>query len=173
MSLIVEDGTARSDAESLASVAEVDAYHTARGTPDASWVDLDTDVKEQRILRANDYMLQVYKGRWKGSPVNSTQALDWPRYNVQRDPSFLAYIAHTTIPYEVKRAVAELALRASSALLADVVPQAGVTSERVGPIAVTYEYTGQKQTRYAAVDGILTALLEDGGSSTMMTARLG
>src|SRR6187549_997723 len=139
MSLIVEDGTARADAESYISVADANSYHVSRGTPDADWADLDTADKESALRRATDYMLATYRLRWKGSPVNGTQALDWPRYNVQRDQSFLTYIQPTVIPNEVKRACAELAVRAHAGpLTQDVEPQAGVLSEQVGPIAVTY-----------------------------------
>ena len=175
MTLTVEDGTALANAESYLSVAAADAYHTSRGTAEASWVGLDADIKEQCLRRATDYMLQTYRGRWKGYLVKpQTQALDWPRYQVYPDASFVYAIASNSVPPEVTRACAELAMRANVAsLTTDVVAQGEVTSETVGPISVTYSVTGQRQVRYSAVDRMLGPLLLDGAGDLQGTARLG
>ena len=173
--LIVEDGTGLATAESFCDVAYADAYHASRGTAEASWVDLDTEVKEQCLRRATDAMLQMYRGRWKGVMVKpDTQALDWPRYNAYPDPTFLYAISYTVVPPEVKKACAELALRANIAdLTADVAAQGEVTSEAVGPISVSYAPSGQKQVKYTAIDRMLGPLLIDGGGGVQRTARLG
>ena len=174
MALTVEDGTALANAESYISVADADSHHAARGTEEASWVGLDTEVKEQCLRRATDHMLQTYRGRWKGYLVKpQTQALDWPRYQVYPDDSFLYAIASDSVPVEVKRACAELALRANTATLTEDVEPGLVQSESVGPIAVTYAVTGQRQVRYTAIDRTLGLLLIDGGGMAQRTARLG
>ena len=69
MSLIVEDGSGLAAAESYISVVDADAHHASRGTAEASWVGLDTDIKEQCLRRATDFMLETYRGRWKGVMV--------------------------------------------------------------------------------------------------------
>jgi hypothetical protein len=175
MALIVEDGTGLATAESYLSVADADTYHTSRGTAEASWVGLDEDIKEQCLRRATDYMVQAYRGRWKGYMVlPQTQVLDWPRYQVYPDASFLYTISPSTVPSEVKKACAELAMRANVAsLTSDVAAQGEVTSESVGPISVAYSVNGQRQVRYSAIDHTLGPLLVDGDSGAQGTARLG
>ena len=57
MTLIVEDGTGKSDAESFASVASADAQMTALGI--TIWTSLVTEEKEQALRRATQYMEQA------------------------------------------------------------------------------------------------------------------
>lgn len=83
MALIVEDGTGLAAAEAYASVAEADTYHTARGR-EATWTDLDADVKERALRLATDYMQQAYRSLWAGTRKTTAQALDWPRWNVPK-----------------------------------------------------------------------------------------
>ena len=175
MALVVEDGTGLATAESYLSVADADAYHASRGTAEASWVDLDTEIKEQCLRRATDYLLQTFRGTWKGVAVKpDTQALDWPRYSVYPSDSVLYALSSTTVPPEVKKACAELALRANvGSLTSDVAPTGAVLSEQVGSIAVTYANASTSQTRYTAVDRMLGPLLLDGAGDLQGTARLG
>ena len=175
MSLVVEDGTGKADAEAYCDVLFSDAHHASRGTAEASWVDLDTEIKEQCLRRATDAMLQMYRGRWKGVMVKpDTQALDWPRYNAYPDPTFLYAISYTVVPPEVKKACAELALRANAGgLTSDVAPTGAVLSEQVGSIAVTYANAATSQTCYTSVDRMLGPLLLDGAGDLQGTARLG
>ena len=175
MALVVEDGTGLATAESYLSVADADAYHASRGTAEASWVDLDTEIKEQCLRRATDYLLQTFRGTWKGVAVKpDTQALDWPRYSVYTDPAVLYARPSTSVPPEVKKACAELALRANSGdLTSDVAPTGAVLSEQVGSIAVTYANASTTQTRYTAIDRMLGPLLLDGAGDAQGTARLG
>jgi hypothetical protein len=175
MALVVEDGSGLATAESYVSVADADAHHLSRGTAEASWVGLDEDVKEQCLRRATDYMLETYRGAWKGVAVKpDTQALDWPRYGVFPDERHMYAISSTAVPPEVKRACAELAVRANAGTLTDdVEPTGAVLSETVGPIAVTYANAATSQTRYTSVDRMLGPLLEDGAGETQGTARLG
>ena len=52
MSLVVEDGTGKADAESYISVADADTYHSNRGNTD--WAALTTTEKEQLLRGATD-----------------------------------------------------------------------------------------------------------------------
>ena len=175
MALIVEDGSGLASAEAYCDVAFADAHHASRGTAEASWVDLDVEIKEACLRRATDFMLQSYRGAWKGVMVlPDTQALDWPRYSVYTDPAVLYARPSDSVPPEVKRACAELALRANSSdLTSDVAPTGAVLSEQVGSIAVTYANAATSQTRYTSVDRMLGPLLLDGAGDLQGTARLG
>lgn len=141
MALVVEDGTGLADAEAYISVADADTYFAARGN--ATWAALTTEAKEQALRLGADYMGAVYGPRWCDDRLTATQALDWPR-GVQG------------VPEAVKRANAELAVRASAGpLLAD--QGAAVQSETVGPISVTYAEGARQTVRYVAVDSALSA----------------
>lgn len=158
MTLIVEDGTGLSTAESYISVADAGTRHTNLGN--TAWTGTDA-VKESALRRATQYMLQAYRGNWQGTRMNSTQALDWPRAWVSVDGYA---VATNIVPTEVANACADLALRALSAdLNADLSPP--VIREKVGPIETEYAAYGPERTRYPAIDMMLAPYLGRGGSS--------
>lgn len=161
MTLIVEDGTIVPAAESYASAADADAYHTSRGN--AGWAGT-TDAKESALRRAADYLQSVYHGAWRGWRTDSGQSLDWPRQLVPIDdaPFTPSYINMHTIPPEVKRAQMLLALYA---LTADLNPNLtrATKSETVGDIAVVYDDASPEGTRYNAVDAMLSKLIHGSG----------
>lgn len=158
MALIVEDGTGLSNAESYISVADANAYHTARAND--AWSELETLEKEQHLRRATDYMLAVYRERWKGYRTKDSQALDWPRESIYIDARIDA-LANNLIPSEVKRACAELALRSITESLAPDIERA-TTEETVGPITVKYA-AGPTNKRFRFVDALLSPYLSASG----------
>ena len=163
MTLIVEDGSIVTGAESYATVAEATAYHAARNN--TAWAALTTDaLREAALRRATDYMRQAYRSRWQGYKVNEDQALDWPRYDVEVEGYA---IDSDIVPTEIKNACAELALRASAADLNTDLTQ-GVLSEQVGSIQVTYDKASPQFTRYRAIDAILSPYLKAGGGGCSM-----
>jgi hypothetical protein len=169
MALVTEDGTAKADAESYASLADADAYFTGRGN--ATWAALSTEAKEQALRKATDYMGQVYRMRWAGYRKTDTQALDWPRYAVPK-PDFYAYYAYygeDDVPAEVVRACCELAVRASAS---DLAPDVGRRKlrEKVDVIEVEYDPSAAAYTTYRAIDALLAPLLTAGGSARVVRA---
>src|SRR5574343_62613 len=102
MSLNVEIGSAASDSESYASVADANAYATARGL--TAWTGADA-VKESALRNATQYLDATY--RFKGNRVAEHQALMWPRSGVVFDGYTMAYDA---IPAMLKTACIELAI---------------------------------------------------------------
>jgi hypothetical protein len=159
MTIIVEDGSQVANAESYTSVAEADAYHTARGN-ETTWTDLDVEVKEQALRKATDYMVQAYSLRWKGYRMGEIQALDWPRGYVYKRETITSngFVPNNVVPDQVKHACAELAFRALSGPLLPDLSQ-GVLMERIGPIETTYDRTTQQSPRYIAINAILRDLL--------------
>ena len=163
MSLICEDGSIVTGAESYCTVAFANTYLANRGY--TAWDALDdTDAKEPALRKATDYMLAMFKGRWQGEIVDEDQALDWPRYDVVVDGYEVDY---TIVPTAVQRACAELAYRASTADLSPDLTQ-GVISEQVGSISVTYDKNSPQRTRYAAIDAMLSPYLKAGGGGCSM-----
>lgn len=167
MALIVENGMAKTDANSYCSVAQADAYHGARGN--SAWLDLDLADKETYLVRATDYLVQAYRLRWKGWRTSQIQSLDWPRSGViQQDRALVYTVPLDTVPNEVVAATCELALKAATRELAPDLER-GVASESVGPISTTYDRASPEYTRYRTVDMLLAPLLMSGPA----TVRVG
>ena len=152
MALVVEDGTGRADAESYCSVAHADAYFAARGL--TSWDGSDAH-KEGLLRKATDYMKARYGHQWKGTRINSTQALDWPRYDV------IAWgysVDSASVPTDVKNACAEFAHRANTQdLWAD--RTRATKREKVDVIEVEYDTAGNRDLQYPLIDASLGHLL--------------
>lgn len=150
MALIVEDGTVVAGAESYITVANATTYFSNRGI--ATWAALASDtVREQALRKATDYMVQAFKGRWKGLIVEEAQALDWPRTGVFVDGYELD---SDSVPEQVQRACAELALKASAAdLLAD--QEQLIVREKIGPIETEYDKYSPQAKRYPVIDKML------------------
>lgn len=173
MALIVEDGTGRSDAESYTSVAEADTYFSKRAN--AAWAALTTENKEAALRKATDYLGQVYRLRWKGTRVNGTQALDWPRAFVERDDyqyqglngsTYIGgffYFPSDEMPVEIRNACAELAFKSTSAELAPDIARE-TKREKVGPLEVEYNEYSVPYTRYRAIENLLATFLMAGAS---------
>lgn len=151
MALIVEDGTGRADAESYCSVAYADAYFSARNV--SNWDGSDAH-KEGLLRLATDFMQQRYTSLWQGYRKTSTQALDWPRYDVI---AFEYDVSSTVVPDAIMRACAELAHRANHATDNYLNPDLGrkTVREKVDVIEVEYDPSAPVNAQYLAVDAIV------------------
>jgi hypothetical protein len=119
MSLIVEDGTGLSTANSYISVADADAYFEARSN--STWDGAIDDSKEAALLYATLWVDRRYV--WPGFIVISTQALSWPRgwaYDYEG-----RVIDSSTVPQAVKDAVCEAALEHLSTSLNEILARGG------------------------------------------------
>jgi hypothetical protein len=173
--LITEDGTGRADAESYCSVDDADTYHANRGN--TTWATLTTDEKEQALRRATDYLLEVYRLRWKGTRINGEQSLDWPRGFVERDDfeyqglngsTFIGghfFYPSDEVPQEVENACALMAWKAAAGELAPDLSQ-GVLREKVDVLEVQYDANSPQYVRYRAIDNLLRPFLQGGANSS-------
>lgn len=173
MALIVEDGTAKTDAESFISVADADTYHSNRGN--ASWAALTTAQKEESLRKGTDYMEQVYRERWNGLRKTASQALSWPREWVEREDYYAVdsvipdsiygtfYYPSDEVPTEVKNACAILALKAYSNELSPDIDRL-TQREKLGPLEVEYASYSKPYKQFRAVDNMLSVLLKNSGS---------
>lgn len=156
MAIIVENGQGLANANSYASVADADTYHSDRGND--IWEDLTELQKEQSLIRATDYMEAVYRLRWKGYRHSETQALSFPRDELQReDFTYLnqwSYYPNDEVPKEVKNACIELALKASTQELNPDLTQ-GVIMEKVDVIQIEYDKYSPQSPRFSAIDNML------------------
>jgi hypothetical protein len=166
MALVTEDGTGKADAASYATVAAFKTHCDARGITYGA----DATI-EQRLRAGFDYMLQAYRTRWAGYRSTTTQAGDWPRYDVpRRDLGMGAYYASTVIPAEIVQANILLAVRATPG--EDLTPDEtqAVKREKVGEIETEYQDNSTDEVRYPAVDRLVAPFLVNGGAARMMRA---
>lgn len=162
MALIIEDGSIVSGADSYATVAELRAYAAKRGVTLPAE---DSDC-EALLIKAMDY-LQSYEDRFKGSRVQATQPVSWPRVDVC---VYGFYIAADAIPQALIDAQVSLAIEAQSLDLqptVDPTSQKGaVTEETVDVITVKYAEpaVARSTPSFAKADALLAPLLKSGGS---------
>jgi hypothetical protein len=132
MALIVEDGTGVADANTYIDRDAAIAYAAARGV-----VLPNTDVTDQRIIKAMDY-LTLYDYKWKGYKTVSTNALPWPRKSVYIEGELFP---DNEIPSQLVRAQADLVLQVTAGI--NLLPTfsadtAFVTREKVDVIETEY-----------------------------------
>lgn len=164
VNITVEDGTNVTDANSYATVAEVDAYFEMRDN--SSWTGSLRE-KEAAIIKATDYIDSKYRTRWLGTMYSSTQALMWPRSSVYIEGTLWE---ESTIPTQLIFAVCEAALRALSNDLADDLTAGIKTKTIAGAISTTYAVnSGHKIKKYQVIDQLLSNLISGGGAGGDLT----
>jgi hypothetical protein len=153
--MIVEDGMIVTDANSYVTVAFADAYHNARGN--SAWTGTDA-VKESALIRATDYIEQVYSGRWIGHQQSDNQDLSWPRTFLHPFLSSNDYHVSGQIPKSLKQAVCVLALESFTDELNPVRDRA-IRREKVDVIEVEYMDNARNGKSRPAIDGLLRPYL--------------
>lgn len=103
--LIVEDGTAKTNANTYVSLADADQYHEDR-LHNADWKSAVADTKNAALLWATRLLDEEIA--WDGSRVSKNQALRWPRIGMVDKDGFI--LDSNTIPALLVDATAELAL---------------------------------------------------------------
>lgn len=136
MTLTVEDGTGKADADAFVSLADCTAYHAARAN--AAWASANAADQEAAIRRATAHLSSGYT--WKGTRAQGrSQALAWPRSGVTDEEGYA--IASDAMPVELVQACCEVALRelaTPGCSAPDVTMTHRVKSEQVGAIRVEY-----------------------------------
>lgn len=167
MSLIVEDGSFRADAESYLSVADADTYNL-KHSANVAWIAAVTADKERALRRATQYLDLQYLTDYVGERTTNTQALAWPRVDVV-DPDGYQYNVNV-LPVPLLNATAEAALRflVDGDLVVDVeADSSGIKSESVtvGPISTSTTYMTEKmeQKKYPIIELSLTWLIGSEG----------
>ncbi len=104
LTLVVEDGSGKTDSNSYATAANGDAYHDKHLYAGA-WTGATTATKEAALAMATRLLDQHVD--WAGRQASQDQALAWPRFGVRDRGGFA--ISGGTIPQELIEATAELA----------------------------------------------------------------
>lgn len=167
--MIVEDGTGLEDSDSYVSVEFADSYFSARGV--SAWKDVEDEVKEQCLVRATDYIDNMF--RWYGKKMSASQALRFPRVNLKD------YEGNeiTGIPNCIKQAVCDVAMITldGSELFCKDSANGDVVSENITSLSFTYSRTKREtadKTLYDSVNTKLRGLYVDTGKSRILVGKV-
>lgn len=165
MTLTIETGSGNASADSYLSETDADTYHANMGN--AAWATYATAAKEAALRQATSYLDRVYALRFPGIKGSSTQALEWPRSSAYDRYGY--ELASTAIPEAIKKATAELALRAAVGDLQPDQDRGGRVKRetaKIGPIEEQTEYYdgAPSDTAYPRVDDTLAVILKSGHS---------
>lgn len=165
MTIIVEDGTAKNDAQSYVDGTYATAYHLALGN--TSWADRP-DLQESSLVRATQMLDLLYGPKYISRKTTKQQALLFPRlgfYDNNQD-----FIAGNEIPTAVKNAVCELALEIVTANGTELLvanPAAGIKSvtQKVGDLeeSITYSSASNQKTfteKFSKVELMVSSLIK-------------
>lgn len=160
MTIVVEDGTSVSGANSYVTTDELRTYADLRGL---SYPSDDVDI-EILLIKAADY-LESFRDRYKGDKSASTNALQWPRTDVYIDGYS---ITKTTIPTELKNAQIQIALDAQAVEISpnELVSDKGDRKkEKVDVIEVEYfeRSNSRTQPKFTKAMYFLSPLLKQNG----------
>jgi hypothetical protein len=160
VALIIEDGAAKADAQSYATVTELRGYATLRG---ATVPVADADC-EALLVKAVDYLQSL---DFVGDQFSKEQALKWPRANacVESWP-----LETDEIPRQLVQAQCALAIEAQTIDLLPTIPIGGqrgpVIAESVaGAVSRAYANNGtvRETPAIAKARALLTPLLKNRG----------
>jgi len=158
MTIIVEDGTGVTSANSYATVAALlahsDTYQMGLCASDVE--------AEAVLLRAQEWIHYKYGNKLKGSKVSSTQALDFPRAGVYIDGE---YKASNVIPREVIYAQLNKAIEFISPELF-LTDRVAIASEELdGVFKVVYANSGKvlPVSAFARAETLLSSYLNPAG----------
>lgn len=146
MSLIVEDGTGLSTANSYVSVLDCDSYHLMRNN--TQWADATTVQKEAALIKASYYVDGKYGKYYSGTRCNVDQSFLYPRYDSYDIDGFLI----DGIPQSLINATCEAALIALSEDLFPSLERGGMMeSVKVGGIEQKFMSNAITTTVYQSV----------------------
>ena len=161
MALVVEDGTAKSDADSYVSVSTASSYFADHGSP-AAWSSASGGAKDAALRYAAVWMDGNWN--WVGEIVTGTQARSWPRYGAE-DHEYRD-IAYDSVPQRIQDAQCELALVHLTDALNAVTDTSGAELKSIKLDVMALEYV-DRSTSYARkmpfVSKILKGLYTGGG----------
>ncbi len=156
--IIIEDGTLVSGANSYIDSAYVDAYATARNLTD--WdVSGTQSRKDAAILEASDYLKNEVRYNYRGARRTATQITAWPRDGASeyRGPA----LPNDYISWRLKESEAKLSVRAYAApgTLQPAQDRGGATKfEKVDVIETTYMDNAPTEVVIQEVWGLLAPL---------------
>jgi len=141
-SLVVEDGSGKTDANAYASVADADAYHAGHLYAD-TWTKASQQDREKALIMVTRLLDENVE--WAGSKEDSENALQWPRIGAYDRGGWL--VGSDEIPTDLKRATAEFArlMLVEDRTAFDQPDAAGFRRVRAGSLEFEVNHADRKQ----------------------------
>ena len=124
--IIIENGTVVSGANSYVTTSELSTYADERG------VSISAAEPEDLLIKAMDYLESL---NFKGVKYTRNQALQWPRADVYIDGY---YVNADTIPIELKEAEMQIALSIDAGYSPDAIIDRKTKREKVDELEIEY-----------------------------------
>jgi hypothetical protein len=150
--IVVEDGTGKTNSNSYISEADLTTYATDRGITISG-------TNAVLLIQAMDYIESL---DFVGNKNTDAQALQWPRYGVVIDGYS---VGSDEIPQLLIDATAEVALGIDGGVNPLAVGERDTVREKVDVIEVEYSSSASSQQYLRAANAKLNKLLNAGGSS--------
>ena len=153
VTLVVQDGTGKLDANSYVTVTKADSLLLANPYAE-SWVNLDSQEKAKYLILSSTRLDQLCE--WAGTKKFSGASLRFPRYDVyDKDGN---YYSSESIPSPVEEATAYLAWYYSSENRAAEFSDLGIDRVRVDVIEVRFNKGDRKSVIPREVSYILRGI---------------
>jgi len=184
MTIVVEDGTGKPDANSYVSLAGLKAYADARGLAYGT----DDNAIQAALIRATAWLDATYRARFPGVRSNAGQALQWPRraghyeygvyvtdrysttvYDAEGVPIAVNSVPQVLVNAECEAAVREIA--SPGGLAPDLDRGGAITRLQAGSVEIEYSGNAPAGTTYQAIDAVLSSILTGGSESSSFSAR--
>ena len=150
ITLIVEDGTRPTGANTYAAIVTADAYHADRAFD--AWADATADEKATALIKATDYLNGL---AWNGRKV-APRVMAWPRIDVCLDGYA---VMSDDVPDEVVMACCYMA----GEFIIGAEPLAALdrqlSSMKVGSVEMAWEQGSNAAPQYPALRSILRGLI--------------
>ncbi len=161
MSIVVEDGTGKSNANSYISLADANTYHSDRAN--TSWASAADDARNAALIKAAQWLDGTYRNRWVGMKTDDDQSMCWPRYEAYDEDGY--YIDSDSVPTRISYAQAEAALAIIDGTeLSPALDRGGrVKREQVGPISTEYFDGAPARTVLSAVLDLIRSYVSGPG----------
>lgn len=154
MALVVEDGTAKADANSFASLEVIRAYALLRGVT----LSATDSVVESQAIKAKDY-LEAQRDKFQGGKLTAAQALQWPRTGVVVDGFD---VAEDEIPRELVAAQCAAVMELADGT--DLMPTNDgrvIIRDKTGPLETEWAPGGSNLPAMPKVDALLKPLFKN------------
>ena len=170
MSLSIEDGSGKQDADSYISVADANEYINKWHNSALVWSSTG-NTNTERALRVGTRYVDSFE--FLGLRAWTSQKLSWPRAGL--GPIDGQYFKSSQIPDAIKHAVVEAALKHvdGETLFPDHQGQAiAAESRQVGPISTSIQYKTPKQRKkeFENIKALLKPFLRYGAHSGLARA---
>ena len=159
MTLIVEDGTGKWNAESLLSVADLDLLAAELNWTDWPAAGVSVPAKEAAARKGTRYMEAQYGRLIAGEPKVNTQRLTFPKSGTFYYPDFRQLPSDQWLPPEARAGYGEAIRRAYNGTLSPDLKRGGkVIQKTIGPLTTVWSDGAPAETVFPEIEDAIRPL---------------